>query len=65
MGFTIDGNLHDNFYSLSFDLNCKIEELLKLNISETMYFNNYIRITFFAPNDYMKGIFDGTINKWK
>lgn len=53
LSFFIDGNIDNELYSLSFDLNCKLEELLKIPKYETIDFRNYILDgeTFFNIND--------------
>ena len=42
LSFTIEGTLDNKLYALSFDLNCRLEELLKLPECETIDFKEYI-----------------------
>lgn len=39
---TLSFNISGNDYSLSFDLNCRLEKLLELPLGETIDFNDYI-----------------------
>lgn len=58
LSFFISGNIDNELYSLSFDLNCKLEELLKIPKYETIDFRNYILDgeTFFNINDDNNGV---------
>ena len=42
LGFDIAGKIGDDEYNLSFELNCRLEDLLKLPDSEMVDFNKYI-----------------------
>ena len=42
LGFDIDGKIGNDEYNFSFELNCRLEELLKLPDSEMVDFNKYI-----------------------
>lgn len=64
--FDIEGKLGEIEYSLTFDLNCRLEELLKLEHSETIDISNYIFESYFTvngiPDTFPK--IDITINRW-
>lgn len=40
--FSIEGTLNNKLYALSFELNCRLEELLKIPECETIDFKKYI-----------------------
>ncbi len=42
LGFDIDGKINNDEYNFSFELNCRLEELLKFPNSEIVDFNKYI-----------------------
>ena len=42
LGFDINGKIGNDEYNFSFELNCRLEELLKLPDSEMVDFNKYI-----------------------
>ncbi len=42
LGFDINGKIGNDEYNLSFTLNCRLEELLKLPEEEMVNFNKYI-----------------------
>lgn len=44
LSFNVEGNIENNDYSLSFDLNCRPEELLNIELSETVDMKKYIFI---------------------
>jgi len=40
--FSIEGKLNDKIYTFSFDLNCQLEELLKIPKNKTIDFKKYL-----------------------
>lgn len=42
LSFSIEGTLENKMYALSFDLNCRLEELLKIPECETIDFKKYL-----------------------
>lgn len=42
LSFEITGTLNNNTYSLSFDMNCKPEKLLEIDILDTVDFKKYL-----------------------
>lgn len=66
LSFDIEGKIEGNTYSFSFDLNCKIEELLKIN--KSIDFKKYIfnGETFFNINGLtdIDPEFNIYINRW-
>ena len=68
LGFNIDGKLNNDEYSFSFELNCKLEELLKIEKKKTIDFNSYIfeSETFLSINGetYLFPDIKATIHRW-
>ncbi|MBQ9072425.1 MAG: hypothetical protein IJY25_04640 [Bacilli bacterium] len=42
LSFSIEGKIDENEYTLCFDLNCKLEELLKIEPSKSIDFSSYL-----------------------
>lgn len=42
LSFSIEGIINENEYTMSFDLNCKLEELLKIKPLKTIDFSGYL-----------------------
>lgn len=68
LSFIIEGKINSTVYDLSFNLKCKLEELLKIPECETINFKDYIvvnNVSFYENN--ITGI-DGklkiTANRW-